>query len=103
MLRFLKRRFSLRLLILAVVIPVPDAPVFSSEPSGASRPGAPTGELAPIRTEKDDWPWWRGPEHNGIARSDQHPPVRWSDTENIVWSARIPGRSHGSPTMMGAP
>ncbi len=49
----------------------------------------------------NDWPWWRGPQHNGIANADQHPPLRWSETENIAWSAAIPGRGHGAPIVVG--
>ncbi len=48
-----------------------------------------------------DWPWWRGPANNGIANSDQHPPVTWSEYENIVWKANLPGRSHGAPIVVG--
>ena len=48
-----------------------------------------------------DWPWWRGPNHNGIAAADQSPPLKWSETDNIVWKAAVPGRGHGSPTVIG--
>jgi len=48
-----------------------------------------------------DWPWWRGGTHDGIANPHQHPPVQWSDSENIVWKANLPGRSHGSPIVVG--
>ena len=48
-----------------------------------------------------DWPWWRGPSHNGIANSDQRPPLKWSESENIVWKANLPGRSHGAPIIVG--
>ena len=48
-----------------------------------------------------DWPWWRGGTHDGVANPDQHPPVQWSDSENIVWKANLPGRSHGSPIVVG--
>jgi outer membrane protein assembly factor BamB len=48
-----------------------------------------------------DWPWWRGATHDGIANPDQHPPVTWSDSENVVWKANLPGRSHGSPIVVG--
>ncbi len=48
-----------------------------------------------------DWPWWRGGTHDGVANPDQHPPVRWSDSENVVWKANLPGRSHGSPIVVG--
>ena len=48
-----------------------------------------------------DWPWWRGASHSGIANPDQHPPQQWSESENIVWKANLPGRSHGSPIVVG--
>ena len=48
-----------------------------------------------------DWPWWRGITHDGIANPDQHPPVQWSESENVVWKIKLPGRSHGSPIVVG--
>lgn len=49
----------------------------------------------------DDWPWWRGPNRDGVADPKQQPPRSWSDSENVVWKAAIPGRGHGSPTVVG--
>jgi outer membrane protein assembly factor BamB len=49
----------------------------------------------------DDWPWWRGPNRNGVADPKQTPPMKWSETENVVWKAPVPGRGHGSPTVVG--
>ena len=48
-----------------------------------------------------DWPWWRGPTRNGIAPAMQKPPLKWSATENVLWSSFVPGRGHGSPTVVG--
>lgn len=48
-----------------------------------------------------NWPCWRGPQQNGIASSDQTPPTSWSQDTNIVWQAKVPGRGHGSPTVVG--
>jgi outer membrane protein assembly factor BamB len=45
------------------------------------------------------WPQWRGPDFNGMARSDA--PTKWSDTENIKWKAAIPGRGHSTPVVWG--
>ncbi len=45
------------------------------------------------------WPQWRGPDFNGMARSDA--PTKWSDTENIKWKAAIPGRGHSTPIAWG--
>lgn len=50
--------------------------------------------------QSDDWARWRGPLGNGIA-THQSPPVRWSDTENVVWKTAIPGRGHSSPIVVG--
>ena len=49
----------------------------------------------------DDWPVWRGPNRNGIAASNQDPPTTWSEKENIVWKTPIPGKGHGSATVIG--
>jgi outer membrane protein assembly factor BamB len=49
----------------------------------------------------DDWPWWRGPNRNGIADARQKPPTQWSETDGILWKTPIPGRGHGSPIVVG--
>ncbi|MEZ6094685.1 MAG: PQQ-binding-like beta-propeller repeat protein [Pirellulaceae bacterium] len=46
-----------------------------------------------------DWKIWRGPNANGIAL-DQKPPVEWSDRQNVLWKAAVPGRGHASPTVV---
>ena len=48
-----------------------------------------------------DWPWWRGPDRNGVAESGQNLPTEFSDENNLVWSVDIPGRSHGSVCAVG--
>jgi outer membrane protein assembly factor BamB len=48
-----------------------------------------------------DWPHWRGPTRDGIAAPGQNPPVQWSESVNILWRAPVPGRGHGSPTVVG--
>ncbi|MHC4400456.1 MAG: outer membrane protein assembly factor BamB family protein [Planctomycetota bacterium] len=58
-------------------------------------------ELAPVRPAADDWPWWCGPHRNNVAAEPQNAPVRWSETENVVWRADVPGRGHGSPCLWG--
>lgn len=49
----------------------------------------------------EDWPWWRGPNRDGIAAADQDPPLTWSDTDNVLWKTPIPGRGHGSAIVVG--
>ncbi|MGV3771971.1 MAG: PQQ-binding-like beta-propeller repeat protein [Verrucomicrobiales bacterium] len=49
----------------------------------------------------NDWPGWRGPTHDGIAANGQQPPAEWSESgTNIIWKSVVPGRGHGSPTVV---
>jgi outer membrane protein assembly factor BamB len=48
-----------------------------------------------------DWPGWRGPTRDGIAASGQMPPLEWSAEKNVLWKSPIPGRGHGSATVVG--
>lgn len=48
-----------------------------------------------------DWPWWRGPNRDGIADPNQKPPIAFSETENVRWVVDVPGRGHGSPIVFG--
>ena len=48
-----------------------------------------------------DWPWWRGKHRDGIASPEQDPPTSWSESENVLWRTAVPGRGHGSPTVLG--
>ncbi len=66
---------------------------------GQERIAAASGE--PIAVAPTDWPWWRGPHRSGTAAADQQPPLSWSETENVIWKAAIPGRGHSSPTVVG--
>ena len=56
-------------------------------------------DLAPVRPAEDDWPWWFGPNLDNIGAAGQDPPVRWSETENVIWKIDVPGRGHGSPCL----
>jgi outer membrane protein assembly factor BamB len=55
-----------------------------------------------ISLDAADWPWWRGPQRNGVANPDQDPPTEWSATQNVAWKSPVPGRGHSSPTVVGA-
>jgi outer membrane protein assembly factor BamB len=48
-----------------------------------------------------DWRTWRGPHGNGIAAQGPEFPTAWSESQNILWSAPVPGRGHSSPTVVG--
>jgi outer membrane protein assembly factor BamB len=47
-----------------------------------------------------DWPQWRGPHADGIA-DESRLPTRWSRTENVRWSAALPGWGTSSPVVYG--
>lgn len=47
-----------------------------------------------------DWPHWRGPNANGVS-DDRSLPTRWSTTENVRWSVKLPGWGTSSPVVYG--
>ena len=47
-----------------------------------------------------DWPHWRGPFFNG-ATEETNLVIRWSRTENVLWSAPLPGPSAATPIVWG--
>ncbi len=49
---------------------------------------------------KPVWPQFRGPESNPISANTKLPD-RWSTTENVEWSAEVPGRGWSSPVVVG--
>ena len=53
-----------------------------------------------LSLDTSDWPWWRGTQRDGIVTS-QALPLEWSETDNVLWKAPIPGRGHGSPIIVG--
>jgi len=56
---------------------------------------------ASAAASSSDWPAWRGPTADGHAAAGQKVPVKWSETENMIWRAPIRGRGHSSPTVVG--
>ena len=74
---------------------------FSLSPSAIAEPLAKKASFEPISITAADWPWWRGPDRNGIADGKQKPPMKWSESENILWKSPVPGRGHGSPIVVG--
>ncbi|MCA9126329.1 MAG: PQQ-binding-like beta-propeller repeat protein [Planctomycetales bacterium] len=69
-------------------------------------PGTLAPAASPIRVDdalqvsSGDWPWWRGPQRDGTASADQSPPLSFSDSKNVIWKSAVPGRGHGSPTVV---
>jgi outer membrane protein assembly factor BamB len=46
----------------------------------------------------DNWGQWRGPHFNGSS-TEKNLPAKWSKTENIAWSADLPGPSAATPVV----
>jgi outer membrane protein assembly factor BamB len=47
-----------------------------------------------------DWPQFRGP--NGAGTTDEgNPPLKWSESEGIVWKTKLPGPGTSSPIAVG--
>jgi outer membrane protein assembly factor BamB len=47
-----------------------------------------------------NWPQFRGKDAAGVADTSRLP-TRWSTTENVAWTAEIPGRGWSSPIVWG--
>jgi outer membrane protein assembly factor BamB len=58
-------------------------------------------KIEPIEIGTSDWPWWRGPNRNGIAMADQTVPMKWDQEHHVLWKSPIPGKGHSSPTVVG--
>jgi outer membrane protein assembly factor BamB len=54
--------------------------------------------VAPLGAE--NWPHWRGPSHNGIS-GEKNLPVKWTQTENILWKLPMPALSGSTPIIWG--
>lgn len=48
----------------------------------------------------EDWPQFRGPSLSGRS-PDTTLPIKWSDTENLGWKAKLPGPGSSSPIVVG--
>ncbi len=83
-------------LLLALAVTWPILPAVSLVRAEEPRKDADRITFAPA-----DWPWWRGQTRNGIAAAKQKPPLKWSESENVLWKVAVPGRGHGSPTVVG--
>ena len=58
------------------------------------------GVLPPDRAWSQEWPQFRGPGSLGVVE-DRTLPETWSQTENVVWKAAIPGTGWSSPVVWG--
>ena len=42
------------------------------------------------------WSRWRGPSGQGVVEGGKYPDT-WSETANVIWKTKVPGRGHSSP------
>lgn len=56
--------------------------------------------VAAKKASSTDWPRWRGPSADNVA-DNRNLPLRWSQTENVRWSAKLPGWGTSSPVVFG--
>ena len=48
----------------------------------------------------ENWPHWRGPRRDGTS-TETKLPVKWSQTENILWRVPLPGEAAATPVIWG--
>ena len=58
-------------------------------------------DLPAAKPGADDWPWWRGPSVDNVARADQATPIKWAPDKNILWRVKLGGKGHGTPCIWG--
>jgi len=63
--------------------------------------GVLVAQQAPAAFKPTDWPMWRGLHGDGHAKAIKGLPLKWSDSKNVVWKAKLPGRGHSTPTVVG--
>jgi outer membrane protein assembly factor BamB len=52
--------------------------------------------MTPVPCLAENWPQWRGPFLNG-STTETNLPEHFSKTENVLWSAALPGPAHATP------
>jgi outer membrane protein assembly factor BamB len=56
--------------------------------------------LAASHARADNWPYWRGPERNGISKETGLPAV-WGENKNVAWKLPLPGMGGSTPIVWG--
>ena len=56
--------------------------------------------LLPSLLCADNWPHWRGLNHNGVS-AEKGLPVEWSEEKNIAWKLELSGGSSATPVVWG--
>jgi len=69
-----------------------------SRPDGQSDPAV--AMVVPGGEAMKYWSRWRGPSGQGLVAGGAYPDT-WSETENVLWKVKVPGRGHSSPIVWG--
>jgi len=56
--------------------------------------------LTVIFSSAENWPQWRGPRHDAVSHVSGLP-TEWSDTQNLLWKAPLPGNGSSTPSIWG--
>ncbi len=56
--------------------------------------------VVPLRGA-DGWPEFRGPTGQGHSEA-KGLPLRWSETQNVVWKTELPGKGWSTPAILGS-
>jgi outer membrane protein assembly factor BamB len=59
-----------------------------------------TGTLSADASADAHWAQWRGPSGQGYS-DDDRVPLRWSETENLLWKTDLPGYGNSTPIVWG--
>ncbi len=54
--------------------------------------------LACAATRAENWPQWRGPNHDNISK-ETNLPAEFSDTKNVAWKVKLPGMGGSTPVV----
>ena len=55
---------------------------------------------SPLSAFADNWPMWRGANGDGTC-SEAKLPLKWSQTENVLWKVALPERGNSTPVVWG--
>lgn len=55
--------------------------------------------LSALPLAAENWPHWRGPNHNGVGSGEV--PLTWSADENVAWKIPLPELSGSTPIVWG--
>lgn len=50
------------------------------------------------RATADNWPYWRGPQNNGVCE-EKNLPAEFDKSKNVVWRVPLPGQAAATPVV----